>query len=90
MKKTLILGITILLLSISSNACVMRVRGGGPFPVRFQVISGVRLLIVPAAVRVGDIVVINGNRCIVKKKHRKKIKVLYPNGTTHWVSVKYN
>ncbi len=89
MKKILLIGIATLIISISATSCVMRVKAAGPFPVHFQVVSGVRVLVVPAALRVGDIVVINGNKCVVKKKHRKKIKVMYPNGTIRWVAVRY-
>jgi hypothetical protein len=68
----------------------MRVRAAGPFPVRFQVVSGVKVLIVPATLKVGDLVIVNGNRCIVKKMHKRKIKIMYPNGSSRWVTVRYN
>lgn len=89
MKKALILSVLISILSISSISCVMRVGAEVPVRVNHRGHNEVKLLVVPASIRIGDIVLIGNERCIIKKKKRDQIKVVYPNGTVRWVGVRY-
>ncbi len=93
MKK--VLGILVLagVFSLSVNAgCVVRARAVVPVPavtVHYRMVSGRRLLVIPAGVKPGHVVIINGQRCIIKKRRGSRIRVLYPGGRLVWVNAIY-
>ncbi len=93
MKKILsVLGL-IGVISLFANAgCVVRARAMVPVPavtVHYRVASGARVLVVPAAIRPGHVVIINGQRCVIKERRSGRIKVLYPGGRVVWVTAVY-
>ena len=90
MKKVLCILVLVGAVSLSVNAgCVVRARGVVPVPVvtvHYRAVSGRRVLVVPSAVRRGHIVIINGQRCVVKKRRGSRVKVMYPGGRVVWIN----
>jgi len=91
MKKIVAMGILAGVMSVSLQAgCVVRARAVVPVPavtVHYRVVSGRRVLVVPPSVAPGHVVIINGQRCVVKKRRHNRIKVVYPSGRVAWVDV---
>jgi len=44
---------------------------------------------VPRGIRPGDVIIIDGKRCVVRKVKRNRIKVAYPSGTRVWINVEF-
>ncbi len=88
--STLIL-VGLIFVSVNTG-CVVRARAVVPAPavtVHYRVVSGRRVLVVPQTVRPGHVVIINGQRCVVKRRRGSRIKVVYPNGRVVWVESVY-
>ncbi|NOY22621.1 MAG: hypothetical protein GXO70_03785 [Acidobacteria bacterium] len=93
MKKVLSILVLVGTVSLSANAgCVVRARAVVPVPVvtvHYRAVSGRRVLVVPAAVRPGHVVIINGQRCVVKKRKNGRVKVMFPGGRVVWINAIY-
>ncbi|WP_201327897.1 hypothetical protein [Thermotomaculum hydrothermale] len=57
--------------------------------VTYVVRGGVRYYRVPRSIRPGDVIIIEGRRCTVKKVKRNRVKVVYPNGQRLWIHVEF-
>lgn len=57
--------------------------------VTYVVRSGVRVYRVPRGIRPGDVIIIDGKRCVVRKVKRNRVKVAYPSGTRVWINVEF-
>ena len=93
MKKVISFLFVVLVLGMLTSACVVAPyphgRARATFRVSYVVRAGVRVYVVPAGVRPGDIIIINGKRCTVRKVRRNRIKVVYPDGAVAWIRVEF-
>lgn len=93
MKKVSVLVVAVLLSGILASACIVapypQKRARATFRISYTVRAGARVYIVPVRVKPGDIVIIEGKRCVVRKIGRNRIKVVYPNGVSVWIRVEF-
>ncbi len=93
MKKFSVLVVAALLSGMLASACIVAPyppRGArATFRVSYTVRAGARVYIVPLRIKPGDIVIIEGKRCVVRKIGRNRIKVVYPNGVAVWIKAEF-
>ena len=100
MKKLSIFLILAAFTASSGTACIVapaphpraraKVRYVAPgMRVTYVVRRGVRVYRVPRGIRPGEVIIIDGKRCVVKKVKRNRVKVVYPSGTRVWINVEF-
>ncbi len=99
MKKTKLITATALLTAVFAISCVVapappprghaKVRYVSGVKVHYVVRGGVRVYVVPRGIRVGDVIIVNGKRCTVRKVKRNRVRIVYPDGTRVWINVEF-
>ncbi len=98
MKKLMLFALSAIMAVYVGTACVVapapppkahRVRHVSEIHVKYVVRGGVRVYLLPKSIRVGDVIIVNGKRCTVRKMKRNRVRIVYPDGTKVWIRVEF-